>query len=59
MDERGTGGRVGGTQFDDKVIIGRRSEDVIPKLASTTECPVCNRRYLSWRFTEHKAEHDD
>ena len=55
-------GRVGGTQFDDKVLIGIRSEDWPrkPVVRHVKHCDDCNKTFLPDRYAEHReAVHGD
>lgn len=53
MDSNGTGGRVGGTQFDDKVIDGITSIDWKPLIRHVTDCDICGKAFLPERYDEH------
>lgn len=51
-------GRVGGTQFDDKVVSGRLSQDVELTPTEGWSCDVCGRVFVPERAGEHLASHD-
>jgi hypothetical protein len=56
MQSDGTGGRVGGTQFDEKVINGRRSEQVSLLVTPQYHCPYCDRNFIPRVWADHKLD---
>lgn len=53
MQSDGTGGRVGGTQFDDKIVKGVLASDKPWYPRPVAYCTYCPKAFLPERFREH------